>query len=492
MKIIIIKIIIVGNMKFYNREDELKELKTLSMAAEKQSVMLVLTGVRRVGKTELITEFFRKESGMYFFVTKTKTSNQLLDEFAHILSKKLNLSHLISIKTWDDFFEVLFSQSKDKKITIAFDEFQRFASIEPSLPSILQKHFDLEKKRSKLFIIVSGSSFGLLKKLFIDEGSPLFQRPANILRLRSFNFKLISKILSDIGIKRFEEKIELYSFFGGIPKFYELMEIYNIKSSDKALDDLLFRHEAPLRKEVQDVISEEFGKQSSTYYSILTAIALGKTKANEIADFAGIKHTSLPAYMYDVSELLGAVKREIQVTEPNTSKKVKFVLSNSFLRFWFRFVFPRESDYRLGRFNEIKKDFEEQKASFIGLAFEDICKEFLIKSGIGSQYSKIGKWWGNYKNEKGEKRTAEIDIVALNNNTKNILFASCKWRNRKTRMSDLVDLKKYSKLVEWEKKGRSETFAFFSKSGYELNAKEFAKENNWSLFDLEDMKKIFQ
>ena len=64
-------------MKFYNRESELKELRTLSKAAEKQSVMLVLTGVRRVGKTELITEFFKKEKGMYFFVIKTKTSKQL-------------------------------------------------------------------------------------------------------------------------------------------------------------------------------------------------------------------------------------------------------------------------------------------------------------------------------------------------------------------------------------------------------------------------------
>jgi AAA+ ATPase superfamily predicted ATPase len=477
-------------MKFYNREDELRELHTLSKAAEKQSVMLVLTGVRRVGKTELITEFFKKQTGMYFFVTKTKTSKQLLDEFSKILSKKLNLSHLISIRSWDNFFEVLFSQARDKKITIAFDEFQRFASIESSLPSILQKHFDLEKKRSKLFIIISGSSFGLLKKLFIDEGSPLFQRPANILRLRSFNFKLICRILSDLGVKRFEEMVELYSFFGGIPKFYELMEIYNIKGSEKALDELLFRHEAPLRKEVQDVISEEFGKQSSTYYSILTAIALGKTKANEIADFAGIKHTSLPAYIYDVSELLGAVKKELQVTEPNTSKKVKFNLSNSFLRFWFRFVFPKESDYRLGRFKEIKKDFEEQKSSFIGLAFEDICKEVLIGSDMGAKYTKIGKWWGNYRNEKGEKRTAEIDIVALNKNTREILFASCKWRNRKTRLQDLLDLKKYSELVEWKNNERKETFMVFSKSSYESTAQEFAKENNWKLFDLEDIEQI--
>ena len=478
-------------MKFYNRVSELKELQTLSSAAEKQSVMVVLTGVRRVGKTELITEFFRKEKAMYFFVTKTKTSLQLLDEFSKIISTELNLSHLITIKNWDDFFEVLFSESRNKKITIAFDEFQRFASIEPALPSILQKHFDLQKKKSKLFIIISGSSFGLLKKLFIDEGSPLFQRPANIIRLKPFKFKLINEMLDDLGINSFEEKIELYSFFGGIPKFYELMELYNINNKKNALRELLFRHEAPLRKEVQDVISEEFGKQSSTYYSILTAIALGKTKPNEIADYAGIKHTSLPAYMYDVVELLGAVDKELQVTEKSTSKKVKFNLSNSFFRFWFRFIYPKESDYRLGRFDLIMQDFEEQQPSFIGTAFEEICKEAIIESGIANKYSKIGKWWGNYRDDSGEKRTAEIDLVALNDKTKEILFGSCKWRNRKTRLEDLTDLKKYSVLVEWKNKERNENFIVFSKSGYENNAKEYANENGWKLFDLEDLKQIF-
>ena len=111
---------------------------------------------------------------------------------------------------------------------------------------------------------------------------------------------------------------------------------------------------------------------------------------------------------------------------------------------------------------------------------------------MGSKYTKIGKWWGNYRNEKGEKRTAEIDIVALNKTTRDILFTSCKWRNRKTRLSDLLDLKKYSELVEWKNNERKETFAFFSKSGYESNAKEYAKEHNWRLFDLEDIKKIIQ
>ena len=479
-------------MKFYDREAEMKELNTLCDAAEKRAVMVVLSGVRRVGKTELIIEFFRKNKGIYFFVDSTKTSNQLLGEFSELLSRELGLSHLLAIRSWDDFFEVIFTQAKEKRLIVAFDEFQRFAFVEPSIPFILQKNFDLRKKESKLLLMISGSSFGLLKTMFIEEGAPLFQRPANILRIRPFGFRLVCKVLHDLGIKKFDEKVELYSFFGGIPKFYEQMELYNASGSQDALDKLLFRQDAPLRAEVRNIISEEFGKQSPTYYGILTAIAIGKTKANEIADYAEIMPTSLPNYLYDLTELLGVVGREIQVTESQTSKKVNFMLSNSFFRFWFRFIYPKESDYELGRYEQLKNSFEGQKESFVGKAFEEICREALVESGIASKYQKIGRWWGFYRDDKGERKTAEIDIVALDKASDEILFCECKWRNRITGLSELLELKRYSELVEWKKQNRKEKFIMFSKSGFDSKAKDYAKENGWTLFDLEGLQKIFE
>ena len=76
-------------MKFYNREDELQELNLLRNAMPS---MIVLTGRRRVGKTELIKKFLEDETGVYFFVNSEKSEKMLIAEF----------SAYLRLKRWND------------------------------------------------------------------------------------------------------------------------------------------------------------------------------------------------------------------------------------------------------------------------------------------------------------------------------------------------------------------------------------------------------
>jgi len=65
-------------MKFHNREDELQELHLLRNTPPS---MVVLTGRRRVGKTELIKKFLEDVTGVYFFVDSEKSEKMLIAEF---------------------------------------------------------------------------------------------------------------------------------------------------------------------------------------------------------------------------------------------------------------------------------------------------------------------------------------------------------------------------------------------------------------------------
>jgi len=484
MFVIITNIIKMMRMKFYNRVNELEELKTLSKAAEKKAVMCVITGVRRVGKTELIKEFFKEEDGLYFYVDGSKTSVQLLSEFSGELKERLGLSERLTVSSWDDLFHDIFEYSKKKKVIVAFDEFQRFTWIDKTLPFVLQKFFDLNKNDSKIFIIISGSSFGLLKGMFIEQDAPLFQRPANILTLQQFGFGTICSILDDLGITGFKDKIELYAFFGGIPKYYDLIEDYEVKTADEAMKKLLYGELAPLREEVKNIMAEEFGKETATYYGILSAAALGKTKANEIADYSGVKGTSLGPYLYDLTELLGALKKEIPVTEDIRSKKARYYLNNQFFKLWFRFVFRKRSEFELGRFDELFAHFLEEKNSFVGRAFEEICRQYVLKT---MKYDRIGRWWGKGKNEP-----VEIDLLALDEAKSSAMFAECKWQDKPVGVADLIALRDKSAFVGWKKTGRQEKFVFFSKSGFEKKAQEFGAENGWLLVGLEELERAFK
>jgi hypothetical protein len=102
------------------------------------------------------------------------------------------------------------------------------------------------------------------------------------------------------------------------------------------------------------------------------------------------------------------------------------------------------------------------------------------------KFTKIGKQWGKFKGEKG-KNTYEIDIVALNDKTMQILFAECKWKNNVNASKILQELKEKANYVGWHKNKRKEYYVLFAKS-----FKNRVNEKNVFCFDLNDIEKFLR
>ena len=89
-------------------------------------------------------------------------------------------------------------------------------------------------------------------------------------------------------------------------------------------------------------------------------------------------------------------------------------------------------------------------------------------------FSRVGRRWeGN----------EEIDLIALNENTNQILFGEAKWSNKQVGTNIYEDLKAKAQKVGWGKKGREETFALFSKSGFTPDMKKLAAKERVLLFE---------
>lgn len=461
-------------MKFYNRKNELKEMELLN---KKTPAMIVITGKRRVGKTELIKEFLKKHRGIYLFVDDEKSEKILLREYEKTLKENLSIKKYLKITSWEDLLSLIFDKSKEHHLIISFDEFQRFISINKSFINQLQKYWDIHKQKTRLFLILTGSSIGMIKKIFIEHNAPLFKRATNIINLKPFKFGTIKNILHDLNIKDIKDQIELYALFEGVIYYYTLIDYYSIRNIQEAIKKLLLRDLAPLRNEVRETIIESFGREHKTYYSILTAIALGKNTKKEIADYVDVKETSLSPYLYDLTEILEVVNYEVPITEPKPwkSKKGRHVLNDNFFKFWFKFIFRNLSRYEIGDYEYLKKEVNKELNSFIGKAFEGVCKEFISKKGF--KITKIGKWWSR----KGD----EIDLIALNEETKDIMFIECKWQERINPEHEVKKLKEKAKLVEWHKNKRKEKYVILAKS-----FKKTTKEKDVLIYDLEDIKKL--
>jgi uncharacterized protein len=410
INIMITKIII---MQFYNRQ---KELKLMELLDQGKPSFLVITGKRRVGKTELIKQFTRNRKALYLFVDSNKSIDILMDEFDRLLKEKLDLPDYIKVDEPENFLK--FITSYDRDLIIAIDEFQRFRKVYPSFITQLQRYWDMKPDNCRIFLIVSGSSIGMIRKIFIEEQAPLFKRADNILTIKPFTVLETFEMLDGMGIKDPEEKLNLYFLFGGTVYYYRLFEKYQCTGFDDALEKLIFSDFAPLKNEVRDILIEEFGKEHSTYYEIISAISQGRCSMSEISDMTHVSSSSLSSYFYDLIDLLGVVEHRIPVTDnPNKSKRGRYFLKDNFFRFYGRFVYPMYSQYMAGNYSPMMEKVRKEWQSYTGKIFEDIVRELLVKKMI-SDYPEIGSWW----NRKGD----EIDILGVDHQEGKVLAIEVK------------------------------------------------------------------
>ena len=442
-------------MKFINRTMEFELLKQCSNFSQKKLYTVVIYGLRRVGKTRLILEFI-KTDGLYFYVTKNKSSSSLLEEFEQTLRIKKYLTEFEKINNWDSFFTILFTRVKG---IIVFDEFQQFYDIDMSIYGLLQKYIDLYENEKNILLIFLGSLIGLIKKTFRDQKEPLYGRVKRELFLKQLKFSESIEFCKELKITDPNDIISLYSIFGGFPRYYIAIEDEGLEGNriDKIMDKFFLNKNALFENEVEMILSLEFGKRRGRYYDILAAIAAGNTKLSKISNYLKIKETQLTRYISELTNFFELICQEEQVI----GNKKLFAINNPLINFWFKFFYKNSSLYHI-REKKFIEMVKKEVNSYVGMRFETICKEFLINKQLFN-FEKIGKQWGKYSGESG-KNTYEIDICAINNLNKEILFAECKWKENINASKIADDLQFKASFVDWNANNRVEYYAIFAKS----------------------------
>lgn len=467
-------------MRFINREKEINTLEDARILSKRKLFSVAIWGLRRVGKTRMMLEFM-KDTDMYFFVNKDKTSVSLLDEYETYLRNAKIINELEKLNNWDDLFNVLFERYEG---IVAFDEFQNFLSVDRSVFGTLQKYIDLNEDKKGLLLFLTGSTTGLIKKLFLDSKQPLYGRIKRQMHLKPMSFKNIIDMCRELDITELSEIVKLYAIAGGYPRYYVAVEDENLNdvSFENIVERFFFVENAIFEDEVMSILSLEFGKRSGMYYDILTAVASGCTRISEIASFLTKKETDLTRQTYELVHHFNILNYEEQVIG---NKKLLYI-DHPLMDFWFRFFYKNISDYkrRNPRFVENTKI---NINNHIGKRFEIICREFLIdQNKIPFEYHKIGRQWGRIKDAPKGQNTYEIDIVALNSDSKEILFIECKWKDLSLKQAEniLLDLQEKSMFVDWNNDERKEHFGIVARK---ITDKAALRAKGFVVFDLDDM-----
>lgn len=461
-------------MKFYNREKELELLKEILSAPG--TALVIVKGLRRIGKTSLILKVLEGKNFYYVFVPKNKTSSLFLEEACEALD-------LPRFSRVGDFLRHIF----EKKEAVFLDEFQNFYDIDPSIYSDVQKLVDeFKRKEKKLTIFVSGSSFSLMKKIFYDYSNALYGRKDLELTLEELRPSTVMVMLKDLGMESMEDRISLWGICGGLPKIYELMEKLHRKSF-KGVMDFFFLQVKSIIDEGSSILISEFGGTYKIYFTALEAISKGKTNLGEIASFFDGDTAAANRYLDLLRKEYFLVKKVTPLTQDiKKSRQGIYAFRSNFLRFWFFFLKSRENYYEQGRAEELNRLFWRDISSFLGKAFEDFCRELCQEKNLFS-FTSFGSQWGSIPGKPVGENQYEIDICAINEQTKEILFGECKWQEKVDARKVLQELKEKAFYVEWNKLHRKESYALFAKS-----FKERITEPNLFLFDLKDLEKMIR
>jgi len=403
----------VTHMRFYDRENELALLETLD--AHRPS-FLVLMGRRRVGKTELVRRFLEGRRSVYLYVDGRKGRDVLLAEHASLVRTRLGLPDVVSFPTYRHLFEYLLRDAGD--VVVAVDEFQRLEGVDPSIITELQDLLDTVRDGSRALLIASGSSMGMMHKVFLDQGAPLFKRADNMVTLRPFKMGTTFEMMRDIGVGDEMDRLDLHCLFGGMVHYYRAVEKFGVQDLDSALGRLVLSDLAPLRNEVRDVLVEGFGHEHATYFEVLSALASGRSRQSDIADATHVEPSSLPHYLGGLRDVLGLVELQAPVMEdPTRTKKGRYVLRDNYFSFYFRFIYPNSSLYEVGAYDELRRLIDAGWGGHMGVAFERDAVA-AMRPWLLTEFRSVGGHW--------DRKGNEVDLVGIDPRSRSMLLVEVK------------------------------------------------------------------
>lgn len=465
---------------FINREEELNFLNRLIDRKQPGPGQLVLLyGRRRVGKTELLKHWAKQSGISYTYWAADKEPPTL--QRRSFMAKMLDMpeEQASPFDSWPTLWRWLaprLAQQQQKQIII-LDELSYASSADSTLLSALQHAWDHHLKESNIILILCGSHVTTMAAI-MQHQSPLFGRFTGQWHLQPLPFSSLRQFFPDWSP---EERVALYSIVGGVPAYLRWLDeqlglVGNIQQVILERGNIfLAEPELLLHDELRDL---------STYQAILRAISKGYHTLKAISNDSFIGSSNLPFYLSKLQELY-LVERRLPATlttaQQRKSKQGRYHLSDPFFRFYFRFLYPHL--HSLMSPEETTAHIKNELRAFVGLSFEKLAQQWVTTQARAGKLplspESVGSHWS---------RRVQVDVVAVNHQTRELLLGECKWGAGKVNRQVIRELveQKAPKVRQDLKDGDDWTvyYAVFARSGFTEAAAAELKEHQGLLVDL--------
>lgn len=437
---------------FIGREYELMSLDRLY--ASDKFEFAVIYGRRRVGKTALINQFVRDKRAIYFMGVESNEKQNLENFSRNIIEFETGIQVETVFVSFQAAFEYVFKLAEKERMVLVVDEYPYVARASGSLASTLQLLIDKYKDRSKLMLILCGSSMSYMEDHVLAYKAPLYGRRTAQMRILPFDFADTCQCFKNFSD---EDKALVYGMVGGTPQY--LLQLDDRMSVEDNIKNTFLNPTSSLFEEPENLLKQEV-REPALYNAIITAVAGGASRMAEISAKVGEETSVCAVYLKNLMGL-GLIQKETPYGEKNSRRSI-YVIADNMFRFWYRFVPANQSIIGRGASDLAYKRIEPHLSDYMGKVFEEICKQYLWRLLLSGEspveFNDLGRWWGT---DPSTRSQAEIDIMGEQDKD-TALFAECKWTNEKVDTGVLETLVRRSRIFHY-----SEVQLYlFAKSGF--------------------------
>jgi hypothetical protein len=450
---------------FVNRETELDQLT--DCYESDTADLVVIYGRRRLGKSELVRQSIADRDDAVYYQAVESTAQNQLEQFVETATAQFPSTQTVR-RDW----EVLLQALGEEDAVVVVDEFPFLIEEDESLPSRIQRVWDLHLAETGMTLVLVGSSISVMEDKVLSGTAPLYGRRTATIDLEP---------LATTDARQFfpaydaETAVMAWSIYGGTP-FY-LQTIDPEQSLGSNVQQSILSEQGLLYSEPEFLLRTEL-RQPNTYFSILRALAHGRRTPNEIAGMAGIESQSLSSYLQKLRRLR-LVERHIPVTEsPTASKRGRYRIAAPLFRFWFRFVYGHQDRLSLLGDEAFEELVAPELADHVSPLFERLCQQSL-PTLVDRRFRAVGQWW--FKEH-------ELDVLGLTD--EGLVAGECKFTLTPVSEGVLSDLERTAAEVQWSDMPQApdNVYVLFSRSGFSDDLKRTAdSRDDVHLFGLTDL-----
>ena len=447
-------------MKFYGREQQQKKIKRILEKNELQVALIY--GRRRVGKSELIKQCLAKEDAPKLnYECKQTTEMNNVESLSALISESFGLPAL-GFSSMEALLDYLFRRATDEKLILVLDEYPYLLETVTGIDSILQSLIDRYKDTTHLKLILCGSYVEIMKSLLARE-NPLYGRVDLAIDLKPMDYYESAMFYASFSS---EDKVRLYSVFGGIPYYNRLID--PALSVRENIQELISAPGARLENEVSMYLKSEISKITNAN-EVFEALSKGFSR---YSDLLSQSHVSSGPTLVDVLEKLirmEVVEKQAPINDADNRRKSGYFIVDNLSLFYYRYIFRflsqrnvLDEDSFYNRY--IDEDFETQ---YVPRIFENICKQYLIRQNragkIDPPFDKIGKY---YYDDPKTRTNGEFDTVT--EDPLGYVFYESKFRKEPLSLAMI-----HEEIKQVQATGLNcYQYGFFSRSGFQCEPSE--------------------